>query len=281
MATIIITSDLHLGITSAEVLRDMATAIAAEQPVLTVLAGDIGEPLPNFENCLRVFADLPGDKAVLAGNHDVWGTAGIHSQDLWDHLLPDAARAAGMLWLENTEWRLGDLAVIGTMAWYDYSAADPSLPPMPADYYAALKRKFHPDARYIDWAWDDLQFSAILSDQLVTQMQRLQDDPTVGRIAVVTHVPLFEAQMLRKPDDPQWGSGNAFFGNLTIGARIARFPKLAAVVSGHTHVGRMGTAPRLAPSPELPPISVAVVASDYNVPAYIRLDTESMALTFS
>jgi predicted phosphohydrolase len=40
-----------------------------------VLAGDIGEGLPNVVECLRLFAQLPGEVAVLAGNHDVWARA--------------------------------------------------------------------------------------------------------------------------------------------------------------------------------------------------------------
>src|SRR5215472_6081536 len=114
MPTIVVTSDLHLGITSESVLRSLAEQIAAEQPSLTVLAGDLGEPLNKFAACLRLFATLPGRVAVLAGNHDVWARGGYTSRKLWEQHLPEATHAAGMLWLEEENWQQDGLAVAGS-----------------------------------------------------------------------------------------------------------------------------------------------------------------------
>jgi 3',5'-cyclic AMP phosphodiesterase CpdA len=269
MPRLVVTSDLHLGITSAGDIRALAERIRAEQPALTVLAGDIGEPYEQFVACLDVFRGLPGEVAVLAGNHDVWSTDGRHrSQDLFERLLPQATRDAGMLWLEGDTWQRDGLAVTGSMAWYDYSAADPTLPPHPEAYWVALKERFHPDARFIDWPWSDRELAGHLGDVLVERLARVQADPAVWGIAVVTHVPLFEPQMLRKPWDTRWGATNAYFGNLTLGDRLRGVAKLRYVLSGHTHVGREGRVER-AP---LDPLSVVVVPSDYERPAYVAVD---------
>ncbi|MGZ3585250.1 MAG: metallophosphoesterase, partial [Ktedonobacterales bacterium] len=91
MPTIVVTSDLHLGITNEARIRQLAEYIETEQPDLTVLAGDIGEGLQNVRACLSLFSRLPGTVAVLAGNHDVWAR-GHHSQDLWERHLPEAVR---------------------------------------------------------------------------------------------------------------------------------------------------------------------------------------------
>lgn len=151
MTTIVVTSDLHLGITKAFTIRDLVNTIAATDPDLTVLAGDIGEGLPNFVECLRLFAQLPGDVAVLAGNHDVWSRAHIPSQDLWEKALPEAVRDAGMIWLEETVWQRNTVAVAGSLAWYDYSAADPTLPSYRPGFFAGMKRQYNMDAKYVDW----------------------------------------------------------------------------------------------------------------------------------
>jgi 3',5'-cyclic AMP phosphodiesterase CpdA len=271
MPRIIVTSDLHLGITSAEQIRAMVERIHAEQPALTVLAGDIGEPFEEFVACLDLFRGLPGDVAVLAGNHDVWTTDGRHrSQDLFERLLPQAARDAGMLWLEDSVWQREGVAVVGSMAWYDYTAADPTLPPHTEEYWVELKKRFHPDARFIDWAWSDRELAARLGDGLVERVTRAEADPTVRGIAVVTHVPLFEQQMLRKPGDVRWGTTNAYFGNLTLGQRLRDVAKLRYVLSGHTHVGRDGRVER----PPLDPLPVVVVPSDYGSPAYVSVDVD-------
>jgi 3',5'-cyclic AMP phosphodiesterase CpdA len=269
MPRIVVTSDLHLGITSAAQIRSMVDRIGAEQPALTVLAGDIGEPLHEFVACLDLFRGLPGEVAVLAGNHDVWTTDGRNrSQDLFERLLPQAARDAGMLWLEADVWQRDGVAVAGSMAWYDYTAADPTLPPHPEEYWVELKQRFHPDARFIDWHWSDRELAARLGDGLIGRVARLEADPAVRSIAVVTHVPLFDQQMLRKPHDIRWGTTNAYFGNLTLGQRLRNVAKLRYVVSGHTHVGRDGRVER-AP---LDPLPVMVVPSDYGQPAYVAIE---------
>lgn len=264
--TIVVTSDLHLGITKEAHISQLAKRIETEQPGLTVLAGDIGEGLQNFRACLSLFSRLPGTVAVLAGNHDVWAR-GYHSQDLWERHLPEAVRDAGMLWLEDTIWRQDGVAVVGSIAWYDYSAVDPTIPPHPSTYFATQKGKYNLDAKYVDWPWTDGEFAARVGDALCTRLAQLEADSAISSIIAVTHVPLFDVQMARKPADQRWGFSNAYFGNLTLGQRILQSKKLRTVLSGHTHVGRNGTVTR-PDMPDLPPIPVSVLASDYNHPVY-------------
>src|SRR5262249_28656874 len=156
MTRIVVTSDLHLGITREEQIRPLADRIAAEMPDLTVLAGDIGEGTGNFTTCLALFKDLPGEIGVISGNHDLWARHGRQSQRLFERELPDLTLAAGCHWLEDKEWRRDGLAVVASLAWYDYSAADPTLPPMPPEWYAAHKGRYNMDAHLIDWSWSDI-----------------------------------------------------------------------------------------------------------------------------
>lgn len=64
------------------------------------------------------------------------------------------------------------------------------------------------------------------------------------------------------------GLSNAYFGNLTTGAAVARHGKVRAVVSGHTHCGRRATVVRDA----APSIDVRVVGSEYGRPAFVLVD---------
>ncbi len=48
MSRIIVTSDLHLGISTVQEIQALAEQIASAQPDLTVLAGDLGEGLTNI-----------------------------------------------------------------------------------------------------------------------------------------------------------------------------------------------------------------------------------------
>ncbi len=271
LPTIVVTSDLHLGITTAAEIEALVERIAAEQPILTVLAGDIGEGLPNVQACLRLFAGLPGEVAVLMGNHDLWvHPGGPSTQALWERALPDVVAEVGMIWLEDATWRHGDLAVVGSIAWYDYSAADPTFGPYTVEGIADYKARKFPDAFFMDWPWSDQEFATRCGDALVARLAALEADATVERVLVVTHDPLFETQMLRKPDNRGWGVTNAFFGNLTLGQRLTPFRKLRTVISGHTHIGRQGIVAR----PDVAgaePITAWVISSDYHRPVHAVL----------
>lgn len=271
MARIVVTSDLHLGITTADELGVLVEKIAAEQPDLTVLAGDIGEGLANVRGCLRLFANLPGQVAVLMGNHDIWQHT-YESQSLWDELLPKAVRDAGMIWLEDATWIRNGIAVTGSMAWYDYSAVDPAAPPQTAEWFAANKGQYNYDAFYINWEISDIEMAQLLGDGLLARMRTLEDDPAVQSVLVVTHVPLYPVQMFYKPGDLRWGTGSAYFGNLTLGEQLLPMRKLRRVISGHTHIGREGTVSR----PNMPPLPVWVLPSDYHRPAYLTVESDDL-----
>lgn len=279
MTRVIITSDLHLGITREDQIRPLVARIAAEEPELTMLAGDIAEGIQNFAHCLTLFQDLPGEVGIIAGNHDVW-SRGRSSQDLFQNELPALTRAAGMHWLEGDEWRRDDLAVVASLAWYDYSAADATLPSMPATWYAAQKGRYNMDAQFVDWPWSDVDFAERLGNALCERLARIEHDAAIARVLVVTHVPLVEEQMCRKPGDARWGTSNAYFGNLTLGNRVLAFPKVAAIVSGHTHIGREATIPSPI-APEGAPIHVSVIPSEYGRPAFVVVETSEAELAVS
>jgi predicted phosphodiesterase len=266
MTRVVVTSDLHLGITDQETLKRHAVAIAAEAPDLTVLAGDIGEGLERFRACLDIFRDLPSQVAVLAGNHDVWARYGHHSAQLWERDLPEATQAAGMIWLEEDVWQRDGLAVTGSIAWYDYSAAAPHLGKT-TEFWAKNKGRWNADAWYVDWEWSDQEFARRVGDALVERVARLEADPTVEAILVATHVPLYEEQMLRKPHDLGWTFGNTYFGNLTLGERLLFANKLRAVISGHTHIPRDAMHSRASSS-----LPVKVIPSEYRKPASITFE---------
>lgn len=58
-----------------------------------------------------------------------------------------------------------------------------------------------------------------------------------------------------------------YFGNLTLGQRVAAFGKVVRVVSGHTHVAMWGTVPRAG----TPPLGVEVVGANYDRLAFVTV----------
>jgi 3',5'-cyclic AMP phosphodiesterase CpdA len=219
--------------------------------------------------CLRIFSDACHESAllVLPGNHDLWAREGSTSADLFGRLLPSLARDAGFAWLEGDPLVKGGAAVAGSLAWYDYSAAEPDLDLGPA-WYAAHRHDLITDGEAMDPGFDDRAFAAERSRALLADLDALERDPAVASVLVVTHVPLFETQLSRKPWDREWAVRTAFFGNLTLGAEVLRRPKVATVVSGHTHSGKRAAVYRKSG----PPLTALVVGSDFGRPAFVTVE---------
>lgn len=264
-----ITSDLHLGITPEPALRSLAASIAALEPDAVVLAGDVAEGPSLWLETLRLFSEaLPdADRLVLAGNHDLWTAEGATSADLFARLLPSLARDGGFRWLEGDPLIKGPAAIAGSIAWYDYSAAEPDLEYGPA-WYAAHKRGIMADGDRMDDGFDDRAFAAERSASLLADLDALERDAAVSRVLVVTHVPILEEQLARRPRDVDWARATAYFGNLTLGAEVLRRPKVATIVSGHTHEGKRARIYRRTG----PPVTSLVVGSDYRRPSFVTVE---------
>jgi hypothetical protein len=261
-----VTSDLHLPITPAATIADMAGAIAGFAPHALVIGGDVAESLQDLEYCLGLFRQMVSSPIwVLPGNHDLWARD-APSKLLWNELLPQTVRQAGCHWLEGTAFVQDGIAVAGTIAWYDYSGVDPIFQES-TETFAKEKRYYNPDATKIDWDWSDLQFAALVAEPFLATLDRLEADAGVRQTVVVTHVPVLECQMCRRPEYLRWAFSNAYFGNLTLGAKILERHKVTHILSGHTHVERYGKVE----GPDGRTIEAWVSASNYRQPAWVGL----------
>ena len=158
--------------------------------------------------------------------------------------------------------RVGDVSIVGSLAWYDYTGADASVRANVTDAaFAIAKAGISNDANMIDWDRYDPDVASELGDAMLRRFEREAADESVRAIAVVTHVPLFEEQMTRRES---WAMSNAYYGNLTLGGKISLEPKLRTVVSGHTHAGKRSGRER----GTLGSVEMRVVGSDYRNPSF-------------
>jgi len=126
-----VTADLHWGINDAgdAATRLLVAALVADPPDLLVLAGDQGAG-DEFEPSLALFDGLDCRKALVPGNHDIWVTENDVRGDsltVYREHLPALSVAHGFHYLDHSPLVLPDaeLAVVGSINWYDYSWADP------------------------------------------------------------------------------------------------------------------------------------------------------------
>ncbi len=247
------TADLHWGSRHSlgdQMTRQLALDLHQNPPDLFLLAGDIGTE-DHFATCLSLFADLPCPKALVPGNHDVWVRADDprgDSEKLFSQRLPHLSREHGFHYLDHGPlWLPGqDLAIVGTMNWYDYSWSQAALQALTPRWQWHLEKKVfrrgqHNDANFVRWADTDVSFT----DRVVGNFEQHLAEALsqVSRVLVMTHHP--PLQMLNPPGSTDPGLDEllwlAFSGNRALEVILQRHAEqLVLTLCGHTHFQREG-----------------------------------------
>jgi predicted phosphohydrolase len=271
---IAVSADLHWGHRrGADATRLLVAFLHEQPPDLLVLAGDLGTG-PLFDDCLGLFDGLPGRKALVPGNHDLWvpPESPHDSLRLYEGHLPRAAARHGFHYLDQGPLLLpeADLAVVGSVNWYDYSWALEGLQRyFPGELERLQSKRFtrgrHNDALFVRWPLDDTGFTA----RVVQALGRHLEDALarVGRVLVVTHHPPFYGLSFPRPGPPVlldsflW---DAFGGNRRLEDLLAGHAgRIAFAFCGHTHRARANT---------LGPIRGYNVGGDYHFKRLLWLD---------
>lgn len=257
---LVVTADLHYELEEHRPkVHAVAERMCREEADVLVLGGDLfALDIDRLKQCLRLFESFPGEKLLIAGNHDLW-TAGGDSFELYDEIIPAVASECGFHDLDKGARILGDVGIVGTVGWYDYSFRDESLG-IPLRFYelkagpgyaladpdlrhlidpseslplkALAARSYWNDGRMVRWKLTDPLFSALTIERLEKQIQEV--DSQVRTIVAITHHLPF-AEMLVRRSDASWGFGNAFMGSVGLGELLLRHEKVALAVCGHSH----------------------------------------------
>jgi predicted phosphohydrolase len=247
------TADLHWGHGGRgdDAVLSLAAFLTEQPPDVLVLAGDIGTG-PFFAECLQLFSDVPCKKAVVPGNHDIWVHAEENQPDslqLYRDELPRIAAQCGFEYLDHGPLYLpdADLAVVGSMNWYDYSwAAETLRRQFPDEVYRLQSKRFtrgrHNDANFVRWALDDATFTSQVVDAFEFHLQAALE--RVGRVIVVTHHPPFPGIGFPRSagplvlDELLW---EAFAGNQRLQDVLEKQAgRIEFAFCGHTHRAREG-----------------------------------------
>ena len=225
---IAVTSDLHHIESEKDVHRRFADALAALEPDIFLIAGDVGEPFEQFAACLETYSRVSHVRGVIAGNCDLWccGDGTCSSQRLWDFALVQAASEHGYCWLEKYSMRSGTIGICGTIAWYDYSNAPHTM----SEQDIISKKPFLTcDSDLVNWQWSDREFASMVGDAFVRRLFGLNHSDEITDIIAITHMPIFDQYLFKTPMC-------AFNANLTLGQRMLEYDKLRMVISAHTHI---------------------------------------------
>jgi predicted phosphohydrolase len=249
--SIAVTADLHFGHHQRgdEAVRLLADFVRGQPPDLLLLGGDVGTAA-NFDACLSLFDGLPGVKGLVPGNHDIWVQRDDPRGDslaVYQNHLPLRARSHGFHYLDHGPLLLAafDLAVVGSINWYDYSwSIERVRHHFPADEWRLAAKRFtrgqHNDANFVRWSFDDPAFTAhaaaALDQHLDTALAQ------ASRAVVMTHHPPVRDLSFPEPEGPTdidrllWV---ALMGNRRVEELVERKAgRIPLTFCGHTHRSR-------------------------------------------
>ena len=255
---LILTADLHYnhhrGKKLAEDVIDRMNRAGGD--VLVVVGDTAVADGDSLEQCLSRFT-FHGPKLFVAGNHELW-TSRVDSYAIYREELPKRVRALGWQWLEDEPFVAGDVAIVGSIGWYDYSFGQASLG-IPLRFYRAMlspgaawylhspaelfkqSDDISPhaletvarwnDGRYIKLGRTDEQFLDGLLQRLNAQLASLSQARTI--VAAIHHLPF--AELLPPPHSAQWDFAKAYLGAKSIGELLRKFQNVRHVYCGHSH----------------------------------------------
>jgi 3',5'-cyclic AMP phosphodiesterase CpdA len=247
---IAVTADLHWGVRPSgdEATRLLVSVLKDpdELPDLLILAGDIGAS-KDFGPCLDLFADLNCQKAFVPGNHDIWvqpDDARGDSWDVYEQFLADEAARRDFHYLDQGPLMLPrqNLAIVGTMNWYDYSWSIDQLREREPDWEIRLSRKQfnrgrHNDGRFVRWSYSDGSFTEYAVSRFERQLTQTLDQ--VDQAIVVTHHPAFYGLNFPRDEGPASTDAllwDAFSGNQSLETVLeSESSRIPFIFSGHTH----------------------------------------------
>jgi predicted MPP superfamily phosphohydrolase len=255
---VLLTADLHYNHPRSRPLADtlIDDMNRAGGDVLVVIGDTAVHEGDALEQCLSRFT-FRGPKLIVAGNHELW-TRGDDSYALFTEELPRRCRALGWQWLETDPFVTSDLAIVGSLGWYDYSFAQASLE-IPLRFYehkvspgaaAHLDGFAHlldrvddvsPRARQVVARWNDgryvklhrgdREFLAELTARLDQQLAGVAHVKNV--VAVTHHLPF--AELLPPPRTAQWDFAKAYLGAAALGRTLLKHAHVRHAFCGHSH----------------------------------------------
>ena len=255
---VLLTADLHYNHPRSRPLADtlIDDMNRTGGDVLVVIGDTATHEGDLLEQCLSRFT-FAGPKLIVAGNHELW-TNGPDSYALFTEELPRRCRALGWQWLETEPFVTNDLAIVGTLGWYDYSFAQASLE-IPARFYehkvspgaAAYLDEFSHlvdhaddvspralqivarwnDGRYVKLHRGDRDFLAELTERFDRQLAGVAHMRNV--VAVTHHLPF--AELLPPPRTAQWDFAKAYLGAAPLGRTLLKHAHVRHAYCGHSH----------------------------------------------
>jgi putative phosphoesterase len=207
---------------------------------LVVCAGDISPSVTQLQSTLDMIAKSIESAyyVFVPGNHDIWEL----DQKLWEGITKEKYEKGLREAVNRTKFRYlpqhplvieEDLAIIGSIGWYDYSFRKPKWDSQITGlgYHGKRFRGYTwNDVNFTDWGMPDVEVTEHLRNQITDDYQKIK---TIShKMAVMHHLPFREGVIYK--DSLPWDFFSAFMGADCFG-KFFQEENIELVVHGHTH----------------------------------------------
>lgn len=243
------TSDIHTDHSpeNGRLAGLLAERLRRERPDAFILIGDVASRPQAVEETLGTLGDLPCPAIYTAGNHDVWVSLGeqrrgVSSFQRLDEELPRICKKHGWHYLDHAPLRLGDVALVGGMGWYDYSYRNQKRD-------AEITLEHYRAKSFRRWRWGDQYYARfpdgngghlgdealcdLLAARLESQLLEVEGWPVRAVVGAFHHLPY---GVLTPPRCLPWDFFLGFAGSPVFGRLLDKERRLAAVLFGHVHM---------------------------------------------
>lgn len=245
-------SDIHTDFEeNRDVVVKLASHIHREKADVVIVAGDVSHKNDRINRALRALREAAGVIAYVPGNHDLWYDVPFAPErsdlDTWHRYhteLRALTEAAGAHYLPASPLVLGDVAIVGSCGWYDYSLAPPWLRSSISEETLAAKQfggVMWSDARFIAFRdhegrlMRDGEVARKMESELREHIDSVEANAAVKQVVVATHHQAFYEVVQRTGTLP-WEFFNAFMGSTGLGEVIKTCSKARTAIYGHSHV---------------------------------------------
>ncbi len=261
---ILVTADLHYDIRrSRSYVETLAERVCRTDADALVLVGDTaGAEHKHLRDCMVLFADFPGRKFIVPGNHCLWRLPGENSIQRYEQIIPAIAAEADFTVLDHEPAIIEGVGLAGSIGWYDYSYRDEALG-IPLEFYRAkvspgaaarlaeyrglvdefreqlTDRHLDITVRWMDGVrmqmdMSDEQFLDYVLGRLRGQLEDFEADERVRQVvAFVHHLPFRQLVPTGRP--AKFAFAAAYLGSDKIGDALRACTKVTHVFCGHSH----------------------------------------------
>jgi len=246
---IVFTSDLHYDY--SEINRKITEQIIKEmeilKPDIIVIAGDVAEKISVLDHVLSLFSHLSATKLFVPGNHDIWVEDPPYDNSFkkYKYFIPKVCRNNNFINLTDSIYTKNNIALIGSIGWYDYTFKRDYLEYSDLDYDKGdFEEGVNYDCNKINWIEDNsikLKNSSInkhIFDYMFKEFDEflLRLPEQFNKIVIVLHMVPF-SESLKIYDEVPLNPLIAYEGSVRIGKRIFEISnqKDIYVIHGHSH----------------------------------------------